>query len=103
MGAVNDVPQALLAGDNARDVSGSGPYESILDGAAAMFVSERGQQSADDCAAVIVHAATVAKPRARYATSGAARVILFLRWLLPDVAFDGLLGTIFKMPKRLPG
>jgi short-subunit dehydrogenase len=91
-----------VALDNARNVSGSGPYATILDGAAAMFTSEQGQQSADDCATVIVHAATVAKPKARYATSPAAHVILFLRWLLPDAAFDGLLGRVFRMPKRLP-
>jgi NAD(P)-dependent dehydrogenase (short-subunit alcohol dehydrogenase family) len=91
-----------VALDNARNVSGSGPYATILDGAAAMFTSEQGQQSADDCATVIVHAATVAKPKARYATSPAARLILFLRWLLPDAAFDGLLGRVFRMPKRLP-
>jgi NAD(P)-dependent dehydrogenase (short-subunit alcohol dehydrogenase family) len=91
-----------VALDNARKVSGSGPYATILDGAAAMFASEQGQQSADACADAIVHAATVAKPKARYATSPAARVILFLRWLLPDAAFDGLIGRVFKMPAHLP-
>ncbi len=90
-----------LALENARKVSGSGPYATILDGAAARFASEQGQQSADDCAGVIVHAATVAKPKARYATSPAAHVVLFLRWILPDAAFDGLLGRIFKMPKHI--
>ncbi len=90
-----------VALDNARKVSGAGPYAAILDGASAMFKSEQGQQSADDCASAIVHAATVAKPKARYATSPAARVILFLRWLLPDAAFDGLLGRVFKIPKRI--
>ena len=91
-----------VALDNARKVSGSGPYTTILDGAAALFKSEQGQQTADDCARVIVHAATVAKPKARYATSQAAHVILFLRWLLPDAAFDGLLGRVFKLPKHIP-
>lgn len=92
-----------VALDNARNVSGSGPYATILHGAEAMFASERGQQSADDCASVIVHAATVAKPKARYATSPAARVILFVRWLLSDRAFDGLLGRLFKIPKHPRG
>lgn len=75
----------------------------FLDGAAAMFTGERGQQSADDCGIVIVNAATVAKPKARCATSPAARMILFLRWVLSDAAFDGLLGRIFKIPKHVPG
>ena len=88
---------------NARKVSGSGPYAGFLDGAAAVFTRERGQQSADDCAGVIVHAATVAKPKARYPTSPAARIILFLRWILPDAAFDGLLGRIFNVPKHVLG
>ena len=91
-----------VALDNARKVSGSGPYAPILDGAASLFESERGQQTADGCARVIVHAATVANPKARYATSRAAHVILFLRWFLPDAAFDGLLGRVVKMPKRIP-
>jgi len=90
-----------VALDNARKVSGSGPYATILDGAAALFTSQQGQQSADDCATVIVHAATVEKPKARYATSRPARVILLLRWILPDAAFDGLLGSVFKLPKRI--
>ncbi len=92
-----------VALENARKVSGSGPYATILDGAAAAFTREQGQQSADDCAGVIVHAATVAKPKARYATSAAAHVILFLRWILSDAAFDGLLGRVFKIPKHVPG
>ena len=92
-----------VALDNARKVSVSGPYATILDGAAAMFTSEQGQQSADDCAGVVVHAATVAKPKARYATSPAAHIILFLRWILSDAAFDGLLGRVFKIPKHVPG
>ena len=92
-----------VALDNARKVSGSGPYATILDGAVAMFTNDQRQQSVNDCADVVAHAATVAKPKARYATSAAARIILFLRWILPDTAFDGLLGRIFKMPKRLPG
>ncbi|MBD5633066.1 MAG: SDR family NAD(P)-dependent oxidoreductase [Candidatus Eremiobacteraeota bacterium] len=92
-----------VALDNVRKVSGSGPYAPILAGAAAVFTSEQGQQSADGCAEVVVRAATVAKPKARYATSPAARVILFLRWILPDVAFDGLPGRVFKMPKHIPG
>ena len=91
-----------VALDNARRVSGSGPYATILDGATAMFTSHQGQQSADDCAAVIVHAATVAKPKARYATSPAARIVLFLRRILSDAAFDALLGRVFQMPKRMP-
>jgi len=92
-----------VAIDNARKVSGSGPYAPFLGGAAAMFTRERGQQSADDCAHVIVNAATVAKPKARYATSPAACIILFLRWILSDAAFDGLLGRVFKIPKHVPG
>jgi short-subunit dehydrogenase len=91
-----------VALNNARKISGSGPYAPIFDGAATVFVSEQGQQSADDCASVIVHAATVARPKTRYATSPAARVILFLRWFLPDAAFDGLLGRICKIPRRIP-
>ena len=92
-----------VALDNARKVSGSGPYAVFLDGAAAMFTRERGQQSADECGDVIVNASTVANPKARYATSPAARIILVLRWILSDAAFDGLLGRVFKIPKHVPG
>ena len=92
-----------VAMDSARKVSGSGPYATILDRAATMFTSEQGQQSADDCAGVIVRAATVAKPKARYATSRAAHIILFLRWILSDAAFDRLLRRLFRVPKYMPG
>ena len=91
-----------VALENARRVSGSGPYATMLHGAFAMFTNEQGQQTADDCAAAIMHAATVAKPRARYATSATARAVLFVRWILSDAAFDGLIGRMFKVPKRLP-
>ncbi|RME71131.1 MAG: SDR family NAD(P)-dependent oxidoreductase [Verrucomicrobia bacterium] len=47
----------------------------------------------DDIARLVERAATVPRPRSRYAGPGHAKVLLFLRWLLPDRAFDWLLGV----------
>lgn len=47
----------------------------------------------DDIARLVERAATACRPRTRYAGPMHARVVLFLRWILPDRAFDRLLGV----------
>ena len=46
-------------------------------------------------AAVIVRAAVVRRPRSRYRVGLLMRVMLVLRWLLPDLIFDNLVGRSF--------
>jgi NAD(P)-dependent dehydrogenase (short-subunit alcohol dehydrogenase family) len=98
-GTITEWPR--IAMENAQSVSGSGPYGPILKAAKPFFLSSAGAQTADACADVIVHASTVRKPKARYRTSGPAKVIVGLRWLLSDALFDAVIGTVFRIPKRL--
>ena len=91
-----------VAMENARRVSGAGPYGPIVSTAAPIFQNDAGAQSADGVADVICRAALVRRPKIRYATSPAAKIILRLRYMLSDPAFDWLVNRIFRIPKRLP-
>jgi len=91
-----------VAMDSAARLSGSGPYGPIFETAKRAFTSETGAQSADGVADVICRAAIGRRPKIRYATSPAARIILLLRWLLSDPAFDWLANRLFQVPKKLP-
>jgi hypothetical protein len=50
----------------------------------------------DVVAATIARALRARRPRTRYATGGGARMILFLRRMLSDRAFDGLMRMAEK-------
>jgi hypothetical protein len=47
-------------------------------------------------ARTIVKAAMARRPRTRYATGGGAKIILFLRRILSDRMFDGLMLRVMK-------
>ncbi len=47
-------------------------------------------------ARTIAHVLRTHRPRTRYATGGGARSILFLRWILPDRAFDAVMRMMEK-------
>jgi NAD(P)-dependent dehydrogenase (short-subunit alcohol dehydrogenase family) len=53
----------------------------------------------DDVARTILRAIRSPKPKARYSVSPSAKLILGLRWLLPDRMFDALLRSGFPLPK----
>ncbi len=53
-------------------------------------------------AATIVKSILAAQPKTRYATGGGARTVLFLRSLLSDRAFDGLMRMFSKQAQKLP-
>jgi NAD(P)-dependent dehydrogenase (short-subunit alcohol dehydrogenase family) len=91
-----------VAIESAQRVSGAGPYASILTAAAPLYMGNAGQQSSEGVADVICRAAITPRPKARYATSAAAKIIITLRWLLTDALFDGLINRLFHIPKRLP-
>jgi len=54
--------------------------------------------SADDVATVIVRAATVRRPRARYLVGPVARALVVSRRVLPDRAFDALIRSQYPTP-----
>ena len=51
-------------------------------------------------AATIERAITVERPRARYAVTPSAHLFIGLRRLLPDRAWDALVSTVYRQPRR---
>lgn len=90
--------QQLLA------ASGSGPYR-----AQAAAVAGRLANSSTDgapmtsapsvVAKTVVRAATVTRPKPRYAVGFGARPMITLHRLLPDRAFDAVIRRAFALPK----
>ncbi|MFM2043319.1 MAG: hypothetical protein RLY86_1895 [Pseudomonadota bacterium] len=70
--------------------SGSGPYAAQARLSAALLEgADRGGAAPPAVVAGAVAAAlTARRPKARYIVGGGARPLIFLRWLLPDRAFD---------------
>lgn len=56
--------------------------------------------SADDVARAVERAIRVRRPRARYRVTGSARLLLFLRSILPDAWWDAFLRSQFPEPRR---
>jgi hypothetical protein len=52
----------------------------------------------DDVARVVLEAVTAARPRARYPVTASARLLLALRTVLPDRAWDAFLARQFVRP-----
>ncbi len=51
-------------------------------------------------AATIEHAISAGRPRTRYAVTSSAHLFIWLRRLLPDRAWDALVGTVYPQPGR---
>ena len=84
---------------------GDGPYASFDAGVARTTREnyERGPLAAlgggpEAVAETIEHAISAARPRARYTVTPSARVLISARRLLPDRAWDGLLGLFYPRP-----
>ena len=77
----------------ARETSAYGAFKSQL--APHYDAAARRAVSPDRVAAVILRAATAAKPKLRYAAAGGASLMLLMRRLLPEAAFIGLLRARF--------
>ena len=89
-------PAALTADD---------PYRKFTEGliASTRGVYDRGPLarlagSPDDVAQVVLGALTSERPKARYPVTASARLLLGLRRLLPDRAWDGFLARQFAQP-----
>jgi hypothetical protein len=54
----------------------------------------------DAVAKVIERALTASRPRTRYKVTASARVLMGQRSLLPDRAWDAVVGTSFPRPGR---
>ncbi len=64
------------------------------------FTRRSGAVPAGTATKVIVRAATVDRPRARYAIGALARGTMTARRLLPDAAFDAVMRLNFPLPAR---
>lgn len=85
---------AGIAADKLRDVSGKGPYASQAQCMAESMVGEvsRKRQSPPVLVAdTVAKAVSVSRPKTRYAVRFGAKPMIFMRRLLSDRAFDGLM------------
>jgi NAD(P)-dependent dehydrogenase (short-subunit alcohol dehydrogenase family) len=79
-----------IAAENLRKTSGAGAYAKPVTRLATMLGRDRFGSDPEVIGKAIVRAATARRPRTRYALGMGAKPAIFLRWLLPDRAFDGL-------------
>ncbi|MEV6206747.1 SDR family NAD(P)-dependent oxidoreductase [Kitasatospora sp. NPDC051914] len=82
----------------------SGPYGAFSAALADMYANKAftrrsGAVTAEAATKVIVRAATVRRPRARYAIGAMARGTMIAKRLLPDAAFDAVMRASFPLPK----
>jgi NAD(P)-dependent dehydrogenase (short-subunit alcohol dehydrogenase family) len=82
------------------------PYADFRRELAAMYAGRTfsrsgGAVSAGTAARVVVRAATVARPRARYAIGAMARATMLAKRLLPDSAFDAVMRRSFPVPRTV--
>ncbi|GJF27376.1 short-chain dehydrogenase/reductase [Kitasatospora sp. NE20-6] len=81
-----------------------GPYGSFTTELAELyatraFTRRNGAVTAETATRVVVRAATVRRPRARYAIGAMARGTMIAKRLLPDAAFDAIMRSAFPLPK----
>ena len=80
-----------IAAENLVKTSGEGAYAKPVARMAKQLGRDGFGSSPTVIANAIARAATTRRPRTRYAIGMGAKPGIFLRWLLPDRAFDGLL------------
>jgi NAD(P)-dependent dehydrogenase (short-subunit alcohol dehydrogenase family) len=90
-----------IAGQHLRDASAKGPYAARAAATASVLESTSGPSRLsarpEVVAEAVARAATSRRPRTRYVVPTTAKVILLLRRVLPDRAFDRLLGLGYRM------
>jgi NAD(P)-dependent dehydrogenase (short-subunit alcohol dehydrogenase family) len=85
---------AGIAADKLRETSGHGPYAGQAKAMAQSMVGEASRKRLSPpqiIADTIAKAVTAKKPRTRYAIGFAAKPMIFMRGILSDRAFDGLM------------
>ena len=83
--------------------SSQGAYRELAKQAAAVYQQSEQQRGTepDVIARTILTALQARNPKPRYVAPASARVIVFLRWLLTDQAFDSLMQRFFRVPQKL--
>lgn len=84
-----------------RNMPDDGPYAdlgvSMADQLRMCFESDRMSAAPEDVAVVVARALTDARPRTRYVVSANGRMLVGLRWALPDRALDRALRRQFGL------
>ena len=89
-----------IARQNLREVSGDTAYRDLVEKHAKLL--EKGDEQASDpivVAKTIRKAVNAHKPKTRYATGKGAKIILFLRKILPDRWMDAMFLAVIKNVK----
>lgn len=91
-------PTAVGTAEDAKDPSG--PYAGLITGVQGRIAASYRRSAAhpDVVAAAIDRAVSAPRPRARYRVTLGARLLLVLRWLLPDRLWDAMLASQFPHP-----
>lgn len=87
-----------IAAENVKKISGNGPYSEMSEATARLFMAEGTSASPHLVANAIYHAASVRRPKARYAVPFAVNIIFTLHRLLSDRLFDRVWGRITGVP-----
>ena len=93
---------AGIAADKLRETSGHGPYAVQAKAMAQSMVGEasvRRQSPPQLIADTIAQAVTASKPKTRYAVGFGAKPMIFMRGVLSDRAFDGMMRMATGIPK----
>ena len=92
-----------VAGERLLATSGDGAYADYARRYATSLTSDaKGISSPSVVARAIVRAATVRRPRTRYAVGRGAKATVLARWLLPDRVYDRVLVALFTALARGP-
>lgn len=95
-GAIN-TEWGAIAGDNLRASSESSVYRAHSAGIAGALANSKTGVSPDVVAAAVAKALNSRHPRRRYATPVDAKVLIFLRWILPEAAWERLIRAAIEL------
>jgi len=94
-----------ISADSLEEVSGATAYADQAKQLSALFRSTESNprlgSDPDVVAKVIAKAATARRPKTRYLVGQGARPIVYLRRVLPDRGFDGVMRTVIRLGSKV--
>ena len=94
-----------ISADSLEEVSGATAYADQAKQLSALFRSTESNprlgSDPDVVAKVIAKAATARRPKTRYLVGQGARPIVYLRRILPDRGFDGVMRTVIRLGSKV--
>lgn len=94
---------AKIASENLGKTSANSAYKKLVDIASVFYLETEHKIGVepDVVAKAIIKSVTVSQPRARYIAPTSAKIVVFLRWLLPDSIFDKVWAKFYKIPEKM--